>query len=175
MMTFFSSLLEQKCPAESTHPPARLPSETLEHRQSDLDRSAPLIMNEGHRGAALPTISPRLTTQLRFSGKRSMSATLTWLDLTASDRDRMRQVLDLFREQGTVDEMGLAASATRFPKPCFPEPPRFKRDCVTCCSCRGYTGSSKQGEPPPPTSRHNCGRLSSTLSARFLRTARPRA
>lgn len=36
-----------------------------------------------------------------------MVATLTWLDLTASDRDRMRQVLDLFKEPGTIDEMGL--------------------------------------------------------------------
>ena len=49
-----------------------------------------------------------------------MDATLTWLDLTASDRDRMRQVLDLFKEQGTVDEMGLgslrdAISETLFP------------------------------------------------------------
>ena len=63
-----------------------------------------------------------------------MDATLTWLDLTASDRDRMRQVLDLFKEQGTVDEMASAAYATRFPRTCFPEPPQFKRDCVTCCS-----------------------------------------
>ena len=36
-----------------------------------------------------------------------MVVTLTWLDLTATDRDRMRQVLDLFKEQGTIDEMGL--------------------------------------------------------------------
>lgn len=36
-----------------------------------------------------------------------MEPTLTWLDLTASDRDRMQRVLDLFKEQGTVDEMGL--------------------------------------------------------------------
>ena len=36
-----------------------------------------------------------------------MQATLTWLDLTASDRDKMRRVLDLFKEQGTLDEMGL--------------------------------------------------------------------
>ena len=36
-----------------------------------------------------------------------MDAALTWLDLTASDRDKMRQVLDLFEEQGSVDEMGL--------------------------------------------------------------------
>ena len=36
-----------------------------------------------------------------------MQATLTWLDLTAGDRDKMRRVLDLFNEQGTLDEMGL--------------------------------------------------------------------
>ena len=36
-----------------------------------------------------------------------MEPTLTWLDLTASDRDRMRRVIDLFSEQGTLDEMGL--------------------------------------------------------------------
>ena len=38
-----------------------------------------------------------------------MQATLTWLDLTASDRDKMRRVLDLFQEQGTLDEMGLGS------------------------------------------------------------------
>ena len=40
---------------------------------------------------------------------RRMQATLTWLDLTASDRDKMRRVLDLFKEQGTLDEMGLGS------------------------------------------------------------------
>ena len=49
-----------------------------------------------------------------------MEPTLTWLDFTGSDRDRMRRVLDLFNEQGTVDEMGLgnirdALSDTLFP------------------------------------------------------------
>ncbi len=49
-----------------------------------------------------------------------MQATLTWIDLTAGDRDRMRRVLDLFGEQGTLDEMGLgslrdALSDTLFP------------------------------------------------------------
>lgn len=34
-------------------------------------------------------------------------AFLTWIDLTASDRDKIRRVLDLFNEQGTVDELGL--------------------------------------------------------------------
>ena len=36
-----------------------------------------------------------------------MEPTLAWVDLTASDRDRMRRVLDLFSEPGTLDEMGL--------------------------------------------------------------------
>ena len=38
-----------------------------------------------------------------------MLPTLTWVDLTASDRDKMRRVLDLFNEQGTLDEMGLGS------------------------------------------------------------------
>ncbi|MEX0870539.1 MAG: DUF6361 family protein [Aquisalimonadaceae bacterium] len=45
---------------------------------------------------------------------------LTWIDLTASDRDRIRRVLDLLSEQGTVDELGLGSlrdllSDTLFP------------------------------------------------------------
>lgn len=38
-----------------------------------------------------------------------MEPTLTWLDLTAGDRSKMRRVLDLFSERGTVDEMGLGS------------------------------------------------------------------
>lgn len=49
-----------------------------------------------------------------------MDATLTWLDLTASDRDKMRQVLDLFKEQGTVDEMGLGTLRDAFSDVLFP-------------------------------------------------------
>ena len=49
-----------------------------------------------------------------------MAATLTWLDLTASDRDRMRQVLDLFKEQGTVDEMGLGRLRDALSEALFP-------------------------------------------------------
>lgn len=37
------------------------------------------------------------------------AASLTWLDLTAADRDKVRRVLDLFSEQGTVDELGLGS------------------------------------------------------------------
>ncbi|MDT8450549.1 MAG: DUF6361 family protein [Wenzhouxiangellaceae bacterium] len=37
------------------------------------------------------------------------TASLTWLDLTAADRDKVRRMLDLFNEQGTVDELGLGS------------------------------------------------------------------
>ncbi len=49
-----------------------------------------------------------------------IAATLTWLDLTASDRDRMRQVLDLLKEQGTVDEMGLGRLRDALSEALFP-------------------------------------------------------
>ena len=35
------------------------------------------------------------------------TAFLTWLDLTAADRDKVTKVLDLFSGRGTVDELGL--------------------------------------------------------------------
>ena len=38
-----------------------------------------------------------------------MEPNIAWLDLTASDRDKMQRVLDLFKEPGTVDEMGLGS------------------------------------------------------------------
>jgi len=38
-----------------------------------------------------------------------MTSSLTWVDLTAADRDKVRRVLDLFNEQGTVDELGLGS------------------------------------------------------------------
>ena len=50
----------------------------------------------------------------------AMGSTLTWLDLTANDRDRMRQVLDLFNEQGTVDEMGLGSLRDEMGDALFP-------------------------------------------------------
>ena len=49
-----------------------------------------------------------------------MASTLTWLDLTASDRDKMRHVLDLFKEQGTVDEMGLGSLRDALSEALFP-------------------------------------------------------
>ena len=36
-----------------------------------------------------------------------MEPIVTWLDLTAGDRDKMQRVLNLFGQSGTVDEMGL--------------------------------------------------------------------
>ena len=49
-----------------------------------------------------------------------MESTLTWLDLTVSDRDKMRRVLDLFNEQGTVDEMGLGSLRDALSEALFP-------------------------------------------------------
>ena len=49
-----------------------------------------------------------------------MQPTLTWVDLTASDRDMMRRVLDLFNEQGTLDEMGLGSLRDAISDALFP-------------------------------------------------------
>ena len=49
-----------------------------------------------------------------------MEGTLTWLDLTSGDRSRMRRVLDLFNEPGTIDEMGLATLRDGFSEALFP-------------------------------------------------------
>ena len=49
-----------------------------------------------------------------------MEPKITWLDLTASDRDKMQRVLDLFREQGTVDEMGLGTLRDALSNALFP-------------------------------------------------------
>ena len=49
-----------------------------------------------------------------------MEATLTWLDLTSTDREKLRQILDLFNEKGTIDEMGLATIRDLFADALFP-------------------------------------------------------
>ena len=49
-----------------------------------------------------------------------MDARLTWIDLTAGDREKMRRILDLFNEQGTVDEMGLGTLRDAFSDALFP-------------------------------------------------------
>lgn len=49
-----------------------------------------------------------------------MTATVSWLDLTAADRDKVRRVLDLFSEQGTVDELGLGSLRDTISNALFP-------------------------------------------------------
>ncbi len=49
-----------------------------------------------------------------------MDPTLTWLDFTADDRNRMRRVLDLLTEQGTVDELGLGTLRDALSDALFP-------------------------------------------------------
>ncbi|WP_250460291.1 DUF6361 family protein [Microbulbifer litoralis] len=48
------------------------------------------------------------------------AATLSWVDLTCDDRDKVRQVLDLFNEQGTVDELGLGSLRDMLSDALFP-------------------------------------------------------
>ena len=52
--------------------------------------------------------------------RHGMQPTLTWVDLTASDRDKMRRVLDLFNEKGTLDEMGLGSLRDAISDALFP-------------------------------------------------------
>ena len=49
-----------------------------------------------------------------------MQPALSWIDLTAGDRDKMRRVLDLFNEQGTLDEMGLGSLRDTLSDALFP-------------------------------------------------------
>ncbi len=49
-----------------------------------------------------------------------MSASISWLDLTSSDRNKVRSILDLFSEQGTVDELGLGSLRDAFSDALFP-------------------------------------------------------
>jgi hypothetical protein len=48
------------------------------------------------------------------------TAQLTWLDLTAADREKVRRVLALFNEQGTVDELGLGTLRDMLSNALFP-------------------------------------------------------
>jgi len=43
-----------------------------------------------------------------------VESTLTWLDYSERDRHRAMEVIDLFRETGTLDELGLAGIANSF-------------------------------------------------------------
>ena len=49
-----------------------------------------------------------------------MASTLTWLDYSERDRRRALEVIDLFRETGTVDELGLAGIRDSFSDLFFP-------------------------------------------------------
>lgn len=49
-----------------------------------------------------------------------MRPSLAWLDLTTADRNRMRRVLDLFEEKGTVDELGLGTLRDLLSETLFP-------------------------------------------------------
>ena len=48
------------------------------------------------------------------------AASLSWLHLTAADRDKIWRVFDLFNEHGTVDELGLGSLRDTLPNALFP-------------------------------------------------------
>ena len=48
------------------------------------------------------------------------ASTLLWLDLTAADREKVRRVLDLFSEQGTVDELCVGSLRDTISNALFP-------------------------------------------------------
>jgi hypothetical protein len=49
-----------------------------------------------------------------------MPSAFTWLDFAESDRQQAMQVIDLFREQGTVDELGFGPIRDAFADHFFP-------------------------------------------------------
>ena len=49
-----------------------------------------------------------------------MPSTLTWVDFSSKDREAMREVLKLFNEPGTVDDLGLGTLRDRFSDALFP-------------------------------------------------------
>ena len=49
-----------------------------------------------------------------------MPSAFTWLDFAESDRQKAMQVIDLFREKGTVDELGFAPIRDAFADHLFP-------------------------------------------------------
>lgn len=51
---------------------------------------------------------------------RLMTSTFAWLDYSARERRAMLEVVDLFREKGTVDEMGLGVIRDAFADRLFP-------------------------------------------------------
>ena len=54
------------------------------------------------------------------TARTAMASTLTWLDYSERDRRRALDVIDLFRETGTVDELGLAGVGNSYSDLFFP-------------------------------------------------------
>lgn len=54
------------------------------------------------------------------TARTTMASTLTWLDYSERDRRRALDVIDLFRETGTVDELGLAGVGNSYSDLFFP-------------------------------------------------------
>src|SRR5690625_1509714 len=60
-----------------------------------------------------------------------------WLDTDRSQRQQMLELVDQFREQGTVDDLGIGQIRDASGIFCSPAAPRCTHDYATHCSCPG--------------------------------------
>lgn len=68
-----------------------------------------------------------------------MASRIAWLDYSEDQRRRMREVIDLFREHDTLDELGIGSIRDTFSDLLFPGRPPSRPEPATSCSCPGST------------------------------------
>ena len=77
-----------------------------------------------------------------------MSSNFAWLDYDARERRAMLGIVDLFREKGTVDELGLGVIRDAFATGCFQVRPLCTHAPATGFSSHGSIYSWKRSGPP---------------------------
>ncbi len=83
-----------------------------------------------------------------------MSSAFTWLDYSEAERRKMLDVIDLFRQKETRDELGISVVRDAFSDMLSPVPARSRRAPGTFCSYPGSTVlSSGEGLTPPKSPR----------------------
>jgi len=66
-----------------------------------------------------------------------MASTFGWLDADNEQRRRMLEVVDLFKEEGTLDELGIGSIRDALADSLFPGTSSCTPGCVTSFSSRG--------------------------------------
>jgi hypothetical protein len=75
-----------------------------------------------------------------------MPSAFGWLDTDTQHRRRMLDVVDLFKEQGTIDELASARSATRCPTACSRERRRAHPAAVRAVRALAAAAGSAQAD-----------------------------